>query len=201
MPHHNRKNASVVILSAGLSSRMQTDKAFLKVDGDQTFLERIIQTYENWGVAEMVLVTNKHLIDKIRELNNLPGKLSLILNEHLEFGRFFSVKLGLQAMKIKSCCFIQNIDNPFTSREILDLLFKNKQDDATVVPVFEQKGGHPVLLGAEIIRHLIEHKKNDEILKDFLTRFRIKKIKTDNAHVLTNINDPLEYYKFARGSG
>ncbi len=200
MPHH-KKNASVVILSAGISSRMQTDKAFLKVGADQTFLERIIQTYENWGVAEMVLVTNKYLFDKIKALNNLPGKLSVVLNEHLEFGRFFSVKLGLQAIKIKSGCFIQNIDNPFTSASTLDLLFENKENDVTVVPVFKQRGGHPVLPGAEIIRHLIEHPKNDEILKDFLTRFRIKKTETDNAHVLTNINNPEEYYKFARGTG
>jgi len=177
---------------------MQTDKAFLKVDDDQTFLERIIQTYQNWGVAEMVIVTNKHLIDKIRALNNLPGRLSVVLNEHLEFGRFYSVKLGLRAMKIKSCCFIQNIDNPFTSAEILDLLFENQEDDATVVPVYEHRGGHPVLLGDQITGHLLGHKKNDEILKDFLARFRVKKIKTDNAHILTNINNPVEYFKFAK---
>lgn len=196
----SKKSASVIILTAGISSRMQTDKAFLKLDSRQTFLEKIVETYVNWGADEIVVVTNKYLVDKIRAQNHMPEKLTVVVNEHLEYGRFFSVKLGLQALKTKSCCFIQNIDNPFTSAATLDLLFDNKEDDVTVVPVFEHRGGHPVLPGTQIINHLLAHKKNDEILKDYLYRFKVKKVETDRADVLTNINNPEEYHKFAGGS-
>ncbi|MCF6171261.1 MAG: NTP transferase domain-containing protein [Bacteroidales bacterium] len=194
----SKKNTSVVILSAGISARMQTDKAFLKVDSGQTFLEKIIQTYISWGVDELVLVTNDQLIGKIKNANYLPESVRNVLNKQLGWGRFYSVKLGLQAMKNNNCCFIQNIDNPFTEPETLDLLFENREEDATIVPVFEGRGGHPVLLGTQIINHLLEHRKNDEILKDFLGRFKVRKVETDTSGVLTNINNPADYDKFVR---
>lgn len=196
----SKKNVSVVILSAGVSSRMRTDKAFLKVDNEQTFLEKIIKTYTNWGVGEIVVVTNNYQVDKVKSLVFLPENMKVIINEYPDIGRFYSVKLGLHAIRSNSNCFIQNIDNPFTTQKTLNLLFDQMEDDSTIIPVFENRGGHPVLLGTQIKNHILEHEKNDEILKDFLKRYKIKRIEGGTSRILTNINNPGEYDKLLKES-
>ena len=53
------KNHSVVILAAGKSSRMGNLKFLLKYNERFTFIEKIIDTYQNYNCKEIVVVLNK----------------------------------------------------------------------------------------------------------------------------------------------
>ncbi len=186
---------AVVILTAGRSERMGTDKAFLMLDNNRTFLGNLIETYRNWGCREIVLVTNTRLESKIKKA--FPDT-RVVVNNHLDYGRFYSVWLGFNTLESPEYCFVQNIDNPLTEQELLDLLYLNREFDSTVVPVFKGRGGHPVLAGKKVIEVLMQHEKMDDNLRGFLYSLKVKRVETDIANVLTNINDRSEYDNFVK---
>ena len=111
----------VVVLCGGMSSRMGYPKPFLKI-GDRSLLERTIDTYLNAGIVKPVIVMNSDLFfdeqhsDTIMKVSQ---KSVLIKNTRTELGRSHSIKLGLEKLREKSFCFIQNIDNPDFSSELL----------------------------------------------------------------------------------
>lgn len=187
------KNAGVVILAAGRSTRMLSTKAFLPFNDQHTFLEKIVSTYLNWGCDEIVVVVNPETARKIDDGFSLPGTVSLVVNEHLEFERFHSVKLGLKQIRKAACCFIQNVDNPFISFEILDQLYQEKSDAYYVNPTFEDKGGHPILIHKTAMEQIIKNAENHTNLREALGNIPVKRVEVNDATILLNINDPKEY--------
>ncbi len=85
---------------------------FLK---SETFLDHIIQIYRRFKVKEIVLVVNESF-----DLGafHQDDKIKIVINDNLEFGRFYSIQLGLQKLTGQNV-FIQNIDNPFVNLGLL----------------------------------------------------------------------------------
>ena len=104
------RKAGVVILAAGRSERMKEMKAFLPYDKNKRFIDKIISTYSEWGCTEIVVVTNAEAMQRMKLTGMVPSTVSMVVNDHVEFERFYSVKLGLGAIRRSSFCFIQNVD-------------------------------------------------------------------------------------------
>ena len=189
----NRKNVGALILAAGSSIRMGTPKAFLPFDENTTFLEKIISTYLQWGCNEIVIVINKTLAEKVRFMGEQAEIITFVVNDHLEFERFYSVKMGLQKMTKSDFCFIQNVDNPFLTQNILNNLYRERSNEAYVVPTFEDKGGHPILLNRKNILFLCSFPDNTANLRQILGKMPCKKVKEQDSHILVNINESEEY--------
>ena len=186
------KKVSVLILAAGISRRMNTPKLFLPFDKNTTFIEKIISTYRNFGCAEIVIVVNKNVAGKLKNLENI----TIVINEKLEFERFYSVKLGLQKMEDCDFCFLQDTDNPFITADILNYIFSENLPDKYIIPSFNGRGGHPILLPKKIIEKLKNNKKNDVNLKKILSPFISFKLEIPNQKILININNPQDYKKY-----
>ncbi|MCL5990678.1 MAG: NTP transferase domain-containing protein [Bacteroidetes bacterium] len=185
-------NIGVVILSAGESSRMNSPKAFLKYDLNRRFIDKIIDEYKVFGINNIVVVINKSIITQLK----LKDDISICINEHLEYERFYSIKLGLE--KIGKCvhCFIQNIDNPFVNQFVLNKLFIHKIKSGCTIPIFQKHGGHPVLLGEEIINKILSTKEMNLNFKDILNEFPGKRVDVDDESILRNINTLEDYNKY-----
>ena len=192
----NTQNTSAIILAAGRSQRMHKPKALLSFDARQTFIEKITGIYFQWGCSEIILVVNQEVAALVKQLELMPPGVSLIINEHLEWERFYSLKLGLEAVKSSGYCFFQNADNPFIDHEVLTALFENKSDDAFVSPVFGGKGGHPVLLNRKNMDLIRTYHVNDGNLKSVMSTMDCKKVEMPDSKVLININSPEEYERF-----
>ncbi len=189
----NRKKVGALILAAGSSLRMGTPKAFLPFDENTNFLEKISSTYLQWGCSEIVVVTNTALAEKIRFKDELAGKVTCVINDHPEFERFYSVKLGLKEMTKSDFCFLQNVDNPFLTCNILDNLYRARSNEAYVVPTFNEKGGHPILLNRKTMLYLSSFPDNTANLRKVLSEMPCKKIMEQDSHILVNINESEEY--------
>jgi len=185
------KSASTLILAAGESSRMGVPKPFLKFDKQHLFIDKIINEYLDFGCNEIVVVTNKNLEKDYFS----KDKVKIVINEHLEYGRFYSVKIGVKELS-NEFCFIQNIDNPFVCQDILNLLFIEKNNADYLVPEFEHIGGHPVLIGKNIIDGLKIELNNDLNFRDFLKSFDCKRIECYDKNILININTPEDYKEY-----
>ncbi len=190
------KECATIILAAGNSSRMGRPKFALLMPNGATFLENIIDQYSDFGCREIVVVLNHEGIDLIKErpLNN-PSQIKIVLNPHPKFGRFYSIKTGIEQVE-SGYTFIQNIDNPYAKKEILEHLYNSKKEADVVKPVYNGKGGHPVLISKQIMDYILQEKKLDINLKEVLNNFSTKKVKVKDDTVLLNINTHPDYNNF-----
>ncbi|MCK4663363.1 MAG: NTP transferase domain-containing protein [Bacteroidales bacterium] len=192
-------NYNAIILAAGNSQRMGFPKPFLKWKNNITFLEKIINEYHKFNIDKIIIVINKESL-KYYNKNEYKflEKETIIINEHPEYERFYSVKTGITALDNYNPCFIQNVDNPFINQEVLLRLSENIINDGYVSPVYKGISGHPILIGESIIKHLKKIKDHNHNLKDIISQFKRKNIEIPESTILYNINNLKEYKKFFR---
>jgi CTP:molybdopterin cytidylyltransferase MocA len=210
LDHKNGKPA-VVILAAGKSIRMGKPKPFLLFDQKSTFLEKVINVYKDFGIDKIILVVNDEVNQELMQKYPEVIKMCImVINLNLDLGRFYSIKLGLDYVHKNEPVFIQDVDNPFISIEILEkLLFQARTpalpsgrpetDWEYFVPQYQGKGGHPVLLADKVIKGIKECQFNDLNFKEFLKLFRKGIVKVDDSSILVNINTPDDYKKYFLG--
>ncbi len=186
---------SVIILAAGYSSRMKYPKIFLPFDDNRTFMEKIIDTYADSGVSDIVMVINQHVEKKVRSvlsMNPEYDKIKIVLNHFPERGRFYSLQQGVENPPC-STCFIQNADNPFISVELLNKMMGHATVASYVVPVYMGKAGHPVLAGRDIMKYLLLEKGDDCNLRKEFEKFSRIEVSWPHEDILVNINTPSDY--------
>jgi CTP:molybdopterin cytidylyltransferase MocA len=90
-------------------------------------------------------------------------------------------------------CFFQNIDNPLTTIELLDELIIHKDEADAIIPTFQKKSGHPVLISPLVVQK-INAGCNYELRVDaFLKQFTEMRIDTLDHRILININSKEDY--------
>ena len=196
-PNLLKCNTSVVILAGGKSDRMNFPKPFLPYDTKRTFIDKIVYEYNKFGCREVIVVLNEDLnCSQWHEFLSILSKEAIIVYNSFNYlGRFYSVQLGIKALENNDYCFIQNIDSPFIDSELLKKLYDSKTNNGYVVPEYEGKGGHPVLIGKDVINSIKEEKNISINLKDKLRQFDRKTIDTESDNVLVNINTLEDYQK------
>lgn len=194
-----RKDFSVIILAAGNSSRMGFPKLALKYSDSQTFIEHIADEYDRFGCAEIILVVNvdnyKYLKDKKLQF---PEKVKIVVNDHPEWHRFYSLKKGVQALSKKTKVFVHHVDNPFVNYNVLYGLLNNTANADYIYPEYSGRGGHPILLLEKVINDITGRQENQIHLKEFLNHYPKKKVKVLDESVLININTVIDYRKIFR---
>lgn len=195
MSKQNTSSFSALILSSGLSERMGRPKARLTWDSSQTFLEKIISDFLKSGCSSVICTVNHYLLPWCESI--LPGNnVRFILNEHPEWGRMHSVRLGLNELQTESYCLIHNIDNPFINPDSILKILSQREPDAWCSPEFEGKGGHPVLITNSIITKILRDDNHDKTLQQVLMEFPKRIVPMEDDTVLRNINSPEDYQKF-----
>ena len=182
---------SALILAAGASARMGADKALLPFDNVLTFSNYLVNSYIEALARPVILVVNESYINS----DPLPGMAKVVINREVELGRSHSIRLGIINVPGGNACFIQNVDNPYIDQELLKLMLSRLQPDSFVVPVVTGRGGHPVLLGPQIVDYLksfAEWCDFRSVLNDFV---RIA-VPWNNERILWNINTPEDYKGF-----
>lgn len=190
-----KNNVGAVILAAGISKRMKSSKPLLLFNREETFLEKIVREYSKFNCHTIIVVVNK--INKGEILKSLgeklPGNVRFVINDHLEYERFYSVKLGLAKLEDTDFCFIQNIDNPFVTRDLIATIFRYRVSGGYVSPRYKGEGGHPILLGRAIIEDIRSLKENDLNFRHILRSYPCEKVEVGKQDILVNINTLEEY--------
>ena len=188
---------SVIILAAGKSSRMGVPKWSLQFDEKSSFIEHIISEYHSFGCKEILLVINETDYSSFVEKNyTLPENGEVVINYHPEWDRFYSLKIGVSKLEKNQPVFIHNVDNPFVNQDVLDQLLNNLDVADYIVPEFDGRGGHPILISQQIIQKILLRQENILHLKEFLSKFKKLKVGVNDDKVLVNINSMEEYNQY-----
>ncbi len=196
---NDSENSSAIILSAGKSERFGEPKALLPFDETNSFLQKLILEYFKAGIKNIIVVINKDLNEAVlNQIRILPTEMSISIidNANPEAGRFSSIKLAADFLETNRHAFIQNIDNPFTSSDLIMKMLSEIKLEHYVVPIYNGENGHPVFLSNSVLQKIRALKSTDGNLREVLKEFSSIKINTEDANIHANINIPEDYLKY-----
>lgn len=192
--HLNADNSAVLVLAAGRSQRMGSPKFALQFTDKQSFLERIISIYDSLRFGQILVVINsehcKHSI--LSHIKEHYEHIQFVVNGYPEKGRLYSVQLGLRQVT-KPFCFIQNVDNPFISENVLNKLLVESNPFRISIPFFQDKNGHPIVIPERYHQGIVNELATETTLKKCLSGFQKQLIEVDDENVLLNLNTPADY--------
>jgi molybdenum cofactor cytidylyltransferase len=184
-----------IILAAGKSSRMGIPKWKLCIPTGETFLEYLGSVYHEAGIKS-VMVVNKRDYALLRK-SEIPPFIDVVINPNPGLGRISSIQKGIEAAGENRFFFVHNIDNPFICTEMIQTMLRNQENNVDVaIPVFEGKGGHPVLITKKVADALLQCRPPLPVFRDFLNRFSIHKVEYNDPRILLNINTSSDYDNF-----
>jgi molybdenum cofactor cytidylyltransferase len=142
---------SAVVLAAGLSTRMGGDpKGLLRFDARDTFVTRIVRTFNEAGITEVVVVLG-HGAGRVAAAIDESGlDARWVINENYEQGQFSSLLTGMNAIDtpLTDALLLSLVDAPlFAASTVRAVVRRFGESGAPVVrPVRRDEHGHPVLI-------------------------------------------------------
>jgi molybdenum cofactor cytidylyltransferase len=147
-----------LVLAAGRSSRMGRAKASLPLDGGDSFLTRIVRTFLDAKVDDVVVVVG-HEADAIVSAfasSGLPARF--VLNHEYDRGQWSSLVAGLGVVDRPgvSAALITLVDVPLvtasTVRAVIECYWRTRAP--VVRPTSGARHGHPLLVDRSLFAEL-----------------------------------------------
>ena len=183
-----------VILAAGESRRMGTQKLLLPF-GDATVIESVVLTALASRVDRVLAVLGADR-DAVRQKLE-PFGIDFVINENFVKGMLSSVQAGFAALPpAAEAAVVMLSDQPFLPAGVVDAVVEafRRSGKGIVVPAFQGRRGHPVLIGL---------KYRDEVLAldptDGLRRLMrahpddIFEAAVEDANILRDMDVPEDY--------
>ena len=190
----------VVLLAAGDSKRMGIPKGLLEYKGEPFILAQIANL-EKMGFQKISIVLGKskeQYFDKVPDIKDYK----IEINPDPDKGVFSSIQCGLSNLSGHEIgIFILPIDVPCPKKYVWKQMVNamNSSDVSVVVPSFEGKKGHPVLLSSEFKDYILtlnsESRLDFEIRKQENQR-KVKIISIKDSTILLNLNTIEEWDSF-----
>jgi molybdenum cofactor cytidylyltransferase len=136
---------------------------------------------------EIIVVGGKN-IGVLRSLLDATefGPVELVENAGWSAGMFGSVKAGLKRVRTDAA-FILPVDCPLVPPAVYRTLLATP--GASVVPSFQQKRGHPVLIRRELFSDILAE-PDESSLRQVLARRGVVEIEVDAPEVLLDLDTP-----------
>jgi molybdenum cofactor cytidylyltransferase len=147
-----------IVLAAGRSSRMGRAKASLPLGGDHTFLTRIVRTFLDAGVDDVVIVVG-HEADEIVgtfAASGLPARF--VVNREYDRGQLSSLVAGLGVVDRPgvAAALVTLVDVPLVSAATVRALVEcyHRTHAPIVRPTSGARHGHPLLIDRSLFAEL-----------------------------------------------
>lgn len=199
-----------VILAAGESTRMGTDKALLpwppaapgSPPTGQTFLSAAIQALDPFSEKVIVVAgRNETALAPVVYANGA----SLVSNPDPSRGQFSSLQVGLQHVLSdgRDAAMVTLVDRPPVSEHTLMTLCSAFTEAASgiwaVVPEYKGKHGHPFLVAREMIEAFLKAPPSASAREiEHLNLQHVAYVAVDDPLVTLNVDTPEEYAALSR---
>ena len=155
-----------ILLAAGESSRMGRLKALLPWR-NTTLLEHQLRALLDAGANQVVVVLG-HDADRLKPIVESTDSASWTLNPDYLQGKTTSIKSGVAALTGQqvSDVLLLNVDQPRSADTVRTLLKRHLASPYLItIPTHGGKGGHPILITAELLPELAEINEESQGLK------------------------------------
>ena len=197
-PRHEAGSVAGLVLAAGTSTRMGTNKLLLEIDGT-TVLRRVVTRTLDAGL-DPVLVVLGHEAEKARDLlQDLPARA--IVNPDYHEGMNASLAAGLRALPPAVAAGVVVLaDMPFVTREMIaSVLDRYRQSGARlVVSEYGGRPAPPVLYDRSLFAELIAE-PGDGMGRSVVSRHRAEAVIVQwPVTALQDLDVPDDYARIAR---
>lgn len=183
-------NIDGIILAAGLSSRMNEYKMEMKI-GNLTILDKAILSM---GIhVKKIYVVTGHNKEIIEQICSKYDYVKTVHNYNYVDGMFSSIKLAVSCVN-SSRFFLMPGDYPFVKMSTFRDLINNDGD--VVIPSFNFKSGHPILLNKKLANKIIA--SNAISLKEFLSSYKKNYVTVHDDAILIDIDTDDDFEKALR---
>lgn len=159
---------AAVVLAAGKSERMGTNKLLLEVAG-HTIIDRLLYVLDGSSVDEVFVVLG-HRPEVLRRFVE-AHRAEVVFNPYYEEGMTSSVKAGLRRVSADAAFLVLG-DQLGLEAGLLDVMSATMVSDPTaliVSPVYKGRRGHPVLFRRTLFQEILDL-NSDETLRDVVQR-------------------------------
>jgi len=190
---------SAILLAAGESRRMGRFKQLLQF-GDKTFVEHCVDTLLTSRVDDVIVVTGHRALDVRRTVGDRPVRYAH--NADYLLGMASSIKCGVRCLSGLTRGFVLAlVDQPQISSNVINRVIETfeKERALIVVPAYEGKNGHPVLLDISLrdeilalddrqgLREVVRAHNNDVV-----------RVEMSNSAVLEDFDLPEDYERISK---
>ncbi len=189
-----------LILAAGESSRMGTDKALLTYRG-RPFLGTVLRTLRDAGVARVAIVLGHHA-EEIQRAVGLKDAV-VVINPDYAQGQTSSLQAGLKVLESTDvqAILLCLVDHPQVSADTIRTLIRSfwKSSCPVVIPTFQNQRGHPVLIGRALFEELLGLSAEagaNTVIREY--REATQFVEVQDPGILLDIDDP-ETYRRLKG--
>ncbi len=184
---------AAIIPASGKSERMGQPKGLLMLEG-KSLLNWQIESLWQGQIGQVLVVgasvLKKHVVPKAQFIDS-EGKVTEMIG---------SVRLGLSQVSDKAeGILIVPSDFPILDKGIIDfiLLSFRKDKSKIIVPSFNGKGGHPVLITKHFFNEIMDAFSGEGI-RGLLKKYpeSVEKVEYLNDDIHLNINTPEDFEKY-----
>lgn len=180
-----------ILLSAGNSERMGTDKGLLNFHGIPWIIKQTKEAQVH--CEELIVVANSQNISLYKTLLRHP-KISFVLNPKAKSEIFDSIVLALKSTDFPVGAFLSPIDVP-VSNSLVKKIKEIATTGMAAVPVYHQKKGHPVFLSHGLITRILSNEFSERRLDHILHHIEkdVVHIQTNEQSSILNFNTPEDW--------
>lgn len=185
-----------IVLAAGLSTRMGTQKLLLPFGG-KTIVEKVVENIWHSGIKNIAVVLGSDA-DEVSAV--LKSQLvRLVLNENFSVGMHLSVIAGVKALpKEAEAVLVFLGDQPFIPPKAVITVVEawKTSGKGIVIPLFEGRRGHPPLYDLKY-RNELENLNPEAGLRFVAQKFQddIHEVETFCPEIVRDIDTKSDYEK------
>jgi molybdenum cofactor cytidylyltransferase len=134
-----------IVLAAGLSTRMGTQKLLLPF-GDKTMVEQVVENILNSGITQVLVVLGADHLKVADVLKSWP--VQLVWNVNFQEGMHSSVISGVKILPLNAKAVLIFLgDQPYISGKVMANVVESWKSSGKgiIIPLYEGKRGHPPL--------------------------------------------------------
>ena len=194
---------AALLLAAGASTRMGKPKALLPWGGVPLVRHQVDLLAAQPAVDQLIVVVGA-LLDEVRTA--LEGtRAHTVENPRFREGRATSLAAGARALRGgPASVLVVNVDQPLAA-DLLHPLSKAWRADpnALLRPTFAGRGGHPLIVPADIAPELDHVTEATQGLRAVVTRHRhrLRSVPVTSELAVLNLNTPADYAAAEPSSG
>ena len=188
---------SAVLLSAGESTRMGHPKALLDWQGVPLVKHQVRSLIES-GVSQVITVLG-HRAESIRPFVESEHGTEVIVNLRYKTGKSSSVRAGLKMLNpgVEHVMII-SVDQPRSTKLLSEVLEAHLRHDSVITyPVYQGRGGHPVLFSLGLLPELIGISEAKRGLREVIERHsaEVNRVPVDDHEAILDLNTVEDYRK------
>ena len=189
------QNVGAILTCAGLSTRMNENKAFINWNG-LPLIEQQINLLINSGLNQIAVVVGYEQ-DRFQYIKDKYSLVTLIENKDYKSGRSSSIKTGLSVLHSSTDnVLVLGVDQPRTRYIVQTVIERHISSNSLIsYPVYHDKVGHPIIFNKATYNDINDIDEESNGLRYVTKKYNeyINKIDLDDEKVLLDLNTKTNY--------